>query len=51
MYRNKLSTTRDNDNDKLKSTVIINSGVHSLINDKVIKNPFNENNAVIIKKR
>ena len=33
----------------MNSTVIMNSGSHTLTDDKTIKNPFNENNAATTK--
>ena len=50
-------TTRDNYNiqshdqeeSKLNSTINADSGAHTLTHDKIIKSPFNKNNAATIK--
>ena len=59
-YYNKWITTRDNGNvqskdqeeNKLNSTIIANSGthtLHTLTDEKIIKNPFNKDNVATIK--
>ena len=56
-YYNKQTAIRDNDNvpshnqeiKELKSTIITNSSVHTLIDGKIIKSLFNKNNATTIK--
>ena len=57
-YYNERITTRDNGNvqyhdreeSKLNSTIIANSGAHTLTDDKIIKSLFNKNNKATIKK-
>ena len=41
--------SNDQGESKLNSTINVNSGVHTLTNDKIIKNRFNKNNIEIIK--
>ena len=56
-YYNRRITTRDNYNiqshdqeeSKLNSTINADSGAHTLTHDKIIKTPFNKNNAATTK--
>ena len=41
----------DQQNSKLSSTIIANSCVHALIDDKIMKVSFNKNNAATIKNK
>ena len=42
--------SHDQEDSKLNSSIIANSGVHTLVDDKVIKSPFSKNNVGTIKK-
>ena len=56
---NKRVTTRDNGNvqsndyekSKLNSTINVNSGAHTLTDDKITKSPFNKQNIATIKSK
>ena len=58
-YYNKRISTRDNVNSqyhdqeesKLNSTTIANSGVHTSTDDKIIRKRFNKNNVATIKRK
>ena len=43
--------SHDQEESKLNSTIITNSGADTLINDKIIKSPFSKNNVAAIKNR
>ena len=43
--------SHDQDDSKLDSTNIANSGAHTLTDCKIIRNPFNKNNVATIKSK
>ena len=49
MYQYYSEGITNHGNRKLNSTVNLNSGNHALTHDKMIQNPFNENNVAVIK--
>ena len=59
MYYNKQFIDRDNDNvlthdqqkRKFSSTIIANSGAHTLTDDKIIRSPSNKKNVVAVKNK
>ena len=58
-YYNKRITTCDNGNvqshnqeeSKLNSTINVNSGAHTLTDDKIIKSPYDKNNVETVKSK
>ena len=43
--------SHDQEENKLSSTISMNSGAHTLTHDKIMKSPFNNNNVVTIKSK
>ena len=58
-YYNKRILTRDNERiqsldqekSKLNSNIMVNSGAHTLTNEKIIESPFNKTNLATVKNK